>query len=77
MVENNSYKENVEDFNNMLDALDHKKHKWDMHAMIDLVVERIEAEYTLNYMLDSSNFIYINRYQDVLKWADYQKFIRY
>ena len=77
MVENNSYEENVEDFNRMFNDLDHDYYKWDMHAMIDLIVERIEAEYTLNCMLDGDNFIHINRYQDVLKWADYQKFIKY
>ena len=46
-----------------------------MHTMIDLIVERIEAEYTMNCMLDDSNVIHINRFQDALKWADYQKFI--
>ena len=75
MVENNSYDENVKDFNRMLFKLDDKDFNWDMHTMIDLIVERIEAEYTMNCMLDDSNVIHINRFQDVLKWADYQKFI--
>ena len=77
MVENNSYEENVKDFNRMLFELDYDYYKWDMHTMIDLIVEKIEVEYTLNCMLDDSNVIYINRFQDALKWADYQKFISY
>ena len=68
MIEDNSYEENVKDFN---------YYKWDMHTMIDLIVKKIEAEYTLNCMLDDSNVIYINRFQDALKWANYQKFISY
>ena len=75
MVVNNSYEENVKDFNRMLFELDDDYYKRDMHAMIDLIVEKIEAEYTMNCMLDDSNVIHINRFQDVLKWADYQKFI--
>ena len=77
MVVNNSYEENVKDFKRMLFELDCDYYKWDMHTMIDLIVEKIEAEYTMNCMLDDSNVIYINRFQDVLKWADYQKFISY
>ena len=75
MVVNNSYEENVKDFNMMLNDLDYDYYKWNMHTMIDLIVERIEAEYTMNCMLDDSNVIHINRFQDALKWADYQKFI--
>ena len=75
MIEDNSYEENVKDFNEMLFELDGDYYKWDIHIMIDLIVERIEAEYTLNCMLDGSNVIYINRFQDALKWADYQKFV--
>ena len=75
MIEDNSYEENVKDFNDMLFELDGKYYKWDMHAMIDLIVEKIEAEYTMNCMLDESNVIHINRFQDVLKWADHQKFV--
>ena len=75
MVENNSYDENVKDFNRMFNDLDDKDFNWDMHVMIDLIVEKIEAEYTMNCMLDDSNVIHINRFQDALKWADHQKFI--
>ena len=75
MVENNSYEENVKDFNRMLFELDYDYYKWDMHTMIDLIVKKIEVEYTLNCMLDDSNVIYINRFHDALKWADYQKFL--
>ena len=75
MIEDNSYEENVKDFNEMLFELDDDYYKRDMHVMIDLIVEKIEAEYTMNCMLDDSNVIHINRFQDVLKWADYQKFI--
>ena len=75
MVENNSYDENVKDFNRMLFNLDDKDFNWDTHTMIDLIVEKIEVEYAINCMLDDSNVIYINRFHDVLKWADYQKFV--
>ena len=75
MVENNSYDENVKDFNRMLFELDDKDFNWDMHAMIDLVVEKIEAEYAINCMLDNSNVIHINRFRDALKWVEYQKFM--
>ena len=77
MVVNNSYEENVKDFNRMLFELDDDYYKQDMHTMIDLFVKKIEVEYTLNCMLDDSNVIHINRFQDALKWADYQKFICY
>ena len=77
MVENNSYFENVKDFNRMLFNLDDKDFNWDVRVMIDLIVEKIEAEYTMNYMLDDSNVIHINRFQDALKWADHQKFVCY
>ena len=33
MVVNNSYEENVKDFNMMLNDLDHDYYKWDMHTM--------------------------------------------
>ena len=75
MVENNSYDENVKDFNRMLFKLDDKDFNWDTHAMIDLIVEKIEVEYAMNCMLDDSNVIHINRFQDALKWADHQKFV--
>ena len=74
MIEDNTYEENVKDFNRMLFKLDDKDFNWDMHIMIDLVVEQIEAEYTMNCMVDDSNVIHINRFRDVLKWADHQKF---
>ena len=74
MVENNSYFENVKNFNRMFNDLDDKDFNWDMHVIIDLIVEKIEAEYAMNCMLDDSNVIYINRFRDVLKWADHQKF---
>ena len=61
MVENNSYFENVKDFNMMLFNLDDKDFNWDMHVMIDLIVEKIEAEYTMNCMLDDSNVIHIRQ----------------
>ena len=75
MIEDNSYFENVKDFNRMLFELDDKDFNWDTHVMIDFIVEKIEAEYTMNCMLDVSNVIYIDRFQDALKWADHQKFV--
>ena len=75
MIEDNTYEENVKDFNRMFFKLDDKEFNWNTHAMIDLVVEMIEAEYAMNCMVDDSNVIYIDRFQDVLKWADYQKFM--
>ena len=75
MIEDNGYDENVKDFNRNLFNLDDKDFNWDMHVMIDLIVEKIEAEYTMNCMLDDSNVIHINRFQDALKWADHQKFV--
>ena len=74
MIEDNTYEENVKDFNRMFFKLDDKEFNWNTHTMIDLVVEMIEAEHTMNCMMDDSNAIHINRFQDVLKWADYQKF---
>ena len=59
----------------MLFNLNDKDFKWDMHVMIDLIVQKIEDEYTMNCMLDDSNVIHINRFRDVLKWADHQKFV--
>ena len=75
MIEDNTYEENVKDFNRMLFNIDDKDFNWDMHAMIDLVVEMIEAEYTMNCMVDEFNAIHINRFQDVLKWENHQKFV--
>ena len=75
MIEDNTYEENVKDFNRMFNDLDDKDFNWDTHTMIDNVVVKIEVEYMINYVLDNSNFIYIDRFRDVLKWADHQKFI--
>ena len=75
MIEDNTYEENVKDFNRMLFKLDDKDFNWDTHAMIDNVVVKIEVEYMINYVLDDSNVIYIDRFRDVLKWADHQKFM--
>ena len=75
MIEDNTYEENVKDFNRMLFKLDDKEFNWNTHAMIDLVVEMIEAEHTMNCMMDDSNAIHINRFHDVLNWADPQKFM--
>ena len=75
MIEDNTYEENVKDFNRMLFKLDDKDFNWDTHVMIDLIVEQIEAEYTMNCMMDDSNAIHINRFHDVLKWESYQKFV--
>ena len=75
MIEDNSYEENVKDFNRMFNDLDDKDFNWDTHAMIDNVVGKIEVEYAINCMLDDSNFIYIDRFRDVLKWESYQKFV--
>ena len=36
MIEDNTYEENVKDFNSLLFKLDDKDFNWDMHAMIDL-----------------------------------------
>ena len=76
MVENNTYEENVEEFNRMFYSLKHEDFNWDAHAMIDNVVGKIEFEYTMNCLLDGSNTIYINRFRDVLKWESYEKFRR-
>ena len=76
MIEDNSYKENVEEFNKMFSDLKYKDFDWDAHAMIDNVVGKIEFEYTMNCLLDDSNTIHINRFQDVLKWESYEK-LRY
>ena len=73
MVEDNTYEENVEEFNRMFYSLKQKDFNWDMHAMIDNVVGKIEFEYTMNCLLDGSNTIYINRFRDVLKWESYEK----
>ena len=75
MIEDNTYEENVKDFNSFLFNLDDKDFNWDMHAMIDNVVKKIEFEYTMNCMMDEFNAIYIDRFQDVLKWESFQKFI--
>ena len=75
MIEDNTYEDNVKDFNRMFFKLNHKDFNWDTHIMIDNVVGKIEFEYTMNCMMDEFNTIYINRFQDVLKWADYQKFM--
>ena len=75
MVENNTYEENVKDFNRMFNDLNNKDFNWDTHAMIDNVVRKIEAEYTMNYIIDNFNAIHINRFQDVLKWESFQKFM--
>ena len=40
MIEDNSYEENVKDFNRMLFELDGDYYKWDMHIMIDLIVKK-------------------------------------
>ena len=76
MVENNTYEENVEEFNRMFYSLKHEDFNWDAHAMIDNVVGKIEFEYTMNCLLDGSNTVYINRFRDVLKWESYEKFRR-
>ena len=76
MVEDNTYEENVEEFNRMFYSLKHEDFNWDAHAMIDNVVGKIEFEYTMNCLLDDSNTIYINRFRDVLKWESYEKFRR-
>ena len=73
MIEDNTYEENVEEFNGMFYDLKHKDFNWDAHAMIDNVVGKIEFEYTMNCLLDDSNTIHINRFQDVLKWESYEK----
>ena len=75
MIEDNTYEENVKDFNRMLFELDDKDFNWDTHAMIDNVVGKIEFEYVMNCMMDDSNAIHINRFQDVLKWESFQKFM--
>ena len=75
MIENNTYEENVKDFNRMFFKLNDKDFNWNTHTMIDLVVEIIEAEHTMNCMLDDFNTIHINRFGDVLKWESYQKFM--
>ena len=75
MIEDNTYEENVKDFNRMLNDLDDKDFNWDTHAMIDNVVGKIEAEYMINYILDNFNVIHTNRFQDVLNWESYQKFV--
>ena len=73
MIEDNTYEENVKDFNRMFFELDDKDFNWDTHAMIDHVVQMIEVEYAMNYLLDDFNIIYNNRIHDVLKWESYQK----
>ena len=75
MIEDNTYEENVKDFNRMFNDLNDKDFNWDTHTMIDNVVVKIEVEYMINYVLDDSNVIYIDRFRDVLKWADHQKFV--
>ena len=73
MIEDNTYEENVEDFNRMFNNLKYKDFNWDAHIMIDNIVGKIEFEYTMNCLLDDSNTIHINRFQDVLKWESYEK----
>ena len=73
MIEDNTYEENVEEFNKMFFNLKYKDFNWDVHIMIDNVVGKIEFEYTMNCLLDNSNTIHINRFQDVLKWESYEK----
>ena len=75
MIEDNTYEENVKDFNRMFFELDDKDFNWDTHAMIDIVVGKIEVEYMMNCLLDDFNAIHINRFHDVLKWESYQKFM--
>ena len=75
MIEDNTYEENVKDFNSFLFNLVDKDFNWDMHAMIDNVVKKIELEYAINCMMDDFDDIYINRFRDVLKWEKYQKFM--
>ena len=74
MIEDNTYEENVKDFDRMFFKLNDREFNWDTHIMIDFIVEKIEAEYAMNCMLDNFNTIHINRFRDVLKWADYQKY---
>ena len=73
MIEDNTYEENVEEFNKMFDDLKYKDFNWDAHIMIDNVVGKIEFEYTINCLLNDFNTIHINRFQDVLKWESYEK----
>ena len=75
MIEDNTYEENVKNFNRMFFKLNDKDFNWDTHAMIDNVVRKIEFEYTMNCMMDEFNAIHINRFQDVLKWESFQKFM--
>ena len=76
MIEDNSYEQNADDFNRMFNEYSYNHYKWDEYTIIDVIVEKIEAEYAMNCMLNDLNVIHINRFRDVLKWADIQKFLK-